>query len=78
MESYYKTWAQSSLSGLKNFHGTKLIYHRRLHRPTQWFVLQQTQQNQAHNQITPNTTLILGPELIYVSMVLFRYYRLYC
>lgn len=39
----------------------------------QWFVLQQTQQNQAQNQITPNTTLISGSELIYnLSMVLFQ------
>lgn len=60
---------QSSLSGLKNLHGTKLIYHRRLHRPTQWFVLQQTQQN----QIIPNATLFLGTKLIYnLSMVLFQ------
>lgn len=60
---------QCSLSGLKNFHGTKLIYHRRLHRLAQWFVLQQTQQN----QIIPNATLFLGTELIYIlSMVLFQ------
>lgn len=64
---------QSSLSGLKNFHGTKLIYHRRHHRPAQWFVLQQTQQNQAPNQIIPNAMLFLDAELIYnLSMVLFQ------
>lgn len=61
---------QSSLSELNNFYSTKLIYHRRLQRPTQWFV---QQQNQAPDLIFAKATLFIDSELVYnLSMVQFQ------